>query len=104
MNDLVERLRKRAEIRLQIPTRKAVQEGKPDKLAELLIEAADEIEYLRTIIREGINSICHPLIKARTDKFLQECKDDPSKASAFLRKAGIIDNSGNLVKEYGGEN
>lgn len=45
--DLVYRLRKRAEIRRQIPTRKSVQEGKPDRMADLLDEAADEIERLR---------------------------------------------------------
>lgn len=42
--DLVYRLRKRAEIRRQIPSRKSVQEGKADRLADLLEEAADEIE------------------------------------------------------------
>lgn len=45
-NDLVFRLRKRAEIRRQIPTRKSVQEGQPDRIADLLEEAADEIEQL----------------------------------------------------------
>lgn len=44
--DLVTRLRKRAEIRRQIPTRKSVQNGEPDRLADLLDEAADEIERL----------------------------------------------------------
>lgn len=49
MNDqgLVYRLRKRAEIRRQIQSRKSVQEGKPDRIADLLEEAADEIESLR---------------------------------------------------------
>lgn len=46
--DIVYRLRKRAEIRRQISTRKSVQEGKPDRLADLLDEAAAEIERLRT--------------------------------------------------------
>lgn len=46
-NDLVYRLRKRAEIRRQITTRKSVQEGKPDRISELLEEAATEIESLR---------------------------------------------------------
>ena len=46
--DLVYRLRKRAEIRRQIPTRKSVQEGTPDRMADLLDEAADEIERLQT--------------------------------------------------------
>jgi hypothetical protein len=45
--DLVYRLRKRAEIRRQISTRKSVQEGKPDRIADLLEEAAQEIERLR---------------------------------------------------------
>lgn len=44
---LVFRLRKRAEIRRQIPGRLAVVEGKPDKIANLLDEAADEIVELR---------------------------------------------------------
>ena len=46
--DLVTRLRKRAEIRRQITTRKSVQEGKPDRLADLLDEAADTIVKLAT--------------------------------------------------------
>ena len=45
--DLVYRLRKRAEIRRQIPSRKSVQEGAPDRIADLLEEAATEIEQLR---------------------------------------------------------
>jgi len=45
-DDLVYRLRKRAEIRRQIPSRKSVQEGKPDRIADLLEEAADVIETL----------------------------------------------------------
>ena len=44
---LVFRLRKRAEIRRQIQGRKSVQEGKPDRIADLLEEAANEIERLR---------------------------------------------------------
>ena len=49
---LLFRLRKRAEIRRQIPGRLAVVEGKPDKIANLLDEAADEIERLRAILDE----------------------------------------------------
>lgn len=47
--DLVYRLRRRAEIRRQIPDRKSVQEGRPDRIADLLEEAAVEIERLRTL-------------------------------------------------------
>ena len=46
-SDIVYRLRKRAEIRKQIQHRKSVMEGKPDRLAELLEEAATEIGRLR---------------------------------------------------------
>ena len=46
-DDLVFRLRTRASIRRQISTRKSVQEGKPDRIADLLEEAANEIEQLR---------------------------------------------------------
>jgi hypothetical protein len=52
-DDLVYRLRKRAEIRRQIPSRKSVQEGKADRMADLLDEAALEIERLREIIKNG---------------------------------------------------
>lgn len=45
-SDLVNRLRARAAIRRQIPSRKSVMEGVPDRLADLLEEAADEIERL----------------------------------------------------------
>ena len=51
--NLVERLRKRAEIRRQIPTRKSVQENKPDRIADLLEEAAFRIETLESYI-EGV--------------------------------------------------
>ena len=48
---LVYRLRKRAEIRRQIQTRKSVIENKPDRIADLLEEAADEITVLQSIIK-----------------------------------------------------
>lgn len=44
---LVYRLRKRAEIRRNIADRKSVQENKPDRIADLLEEAANEIERLQ---------------------------------------------------------
>ena len=42
--DLIYRLRYRAEIRRQISTRKSVQEGKPDRIADLLEEAANALQ------------------------------------------------------------
>lgn len=52
-DDIVYRLRKRAEIRRQIQTRKSVQEGKPDRIADILEEAANEIELLRSRCRNN---------------------------------------------------
>ena len=46
---LVFRLRKRAEIRRQIQDRKSVAEGKPDRISDLLEEAANEIERLQNV-------------------------------------------------------
>jgi len=46
---LLFRLRKRAEIRRQISSRKSVQEGASDRIADLLEEAADEIEKLSNL-------------------------------------------------------
>lgn len=45
-DSLIYRLLKRAEIRQQITSRKSVQENKPDRISELLIEAAIEIDQL----------------------------------------------------------
>lgn len=50
--DLIYRLRKRAEIRRQIPSRKSVQ-GEPDRLADLLEEAANVIEHQDRFINKA---------------------------------------------------
>lgn len=52
---LVFRLRKRAEIRRQNQDRKSVQEGKPDRISDLLEEAANEIEKLRDHVNRLID-------------------------------------------------
>ena len=57
---LVFRLRKRAEIRRQIPGRKSVEEGTQDRIATLLDEAADEIDKLEQTIAN--------LVSARLDE------------------------------------
>jgi len=49
---LVYRLRKRAEIRRQIPGRRSVEQGEPDRIADLLDEAAVEVERLQKQIQE----------------------------------------------------
>lgn len=45
-DNLVTRLRARAAIRRTIPTRRSVREGQPDRLADLLEEAANAIVAL----------------------------------------------------------
>jgi len=54
---LVVRLRTRAAIRRQIPSRKSVIEGKPDRIADLLEEAADEIEFKSRVIEDVLNDL-----------------------------------------------
>jgi len=50
---LIYRLRNRARIRRSIKTRKSVQLGQPDKIANLLEEAADTLERIKyTLIKE----------------------------------------------------
>jgi hypothetical protein len=53
--DLIYRLQTRAQIRREIPTRKSVQENKPDRIADLLEEAAARIQQL-----EALLSVCEP--------------------------------------------
>jgi len=53
--DLINRLLKRAEIRRQIPIRKSVQEGKPDRISDLLEEAASAISNMQKILKESKN-------------------------------------------------
>lgn len=50
--DIVFLLRKRAEIRRSITTRKSVQENAPDRISDLLEQAADEIIRLRTLLED----------------------------------------------------
>ena len=52
---LVERLRTRASIRRNIKDRKSVQEGKPDRISDLLEEAASMLEAYEDhlALREG---------------------------------------------------
>ena len=52
---LIYRLRKRAEIRRQITTRKSVQEGKPDRIADLLEEAATALDFVQELANEECN-------------------------------------------------
>ena len=59
MNDLVYRLRKRAEIRRQIPGRKSVEEGARDRIADLLEEAANAIDRVKPVGDVGDEKVIH---------------------------------------------
>jgi hypothetical protein len=50
-DDLIYRLRKRADIRRHIPSRKSVQNNEPDRIADLLEEAANAIELLEMALK-----------------------------------------------------
>jgi hypothetical protein len=76
---LVFRLRRRAEIRRQIPDRRSVQAGEPDRIADLLEEAADELTELRALRYElmGVledlrvseyDAVCESTLKSVIDR------------------------------------
>lgn len=85
--DLVERLRTRAKIRREIPGRKSVQAGEPDRIANLLDEAADEIEVLRHGPGLGLRLLAD-------HKFFTKL----SGPEAMRKAADIVDD---LVRPYG---
>lgn len=60
MEDIVDRLKIRADIRRNAKTRKSVQENKPDRISDLLEEAAEEILYHREFMKNAF--IAHPNI------------------------------------------
>ena len=67
-NDLIFRLRKRAEIRRQITTRKSVQNNEPDRISDLLEEAANEIEALQEEVKKYEKHIAV--------RYLEELRDE----------------------------
>jgi hypothetical protein len=68
---LMFRLRRRAEIRRQIPDRRSVQQGAPDRIADLLEEAAAEIEALRAL-RHELQGV---LVDSEQDEFDAVCRE-----------------------------
>ena len=68
---LVFRLRKRAEIRRSIKDRRSVQEGAADRIADLLEEAAAELEALRHL-RHELQGV---LVDSEQDKFDAVCRE-----------------------------
>lgn len=76
---LVFRLRRRAEIRRQIPDRRSVQAGAADRIADLLEEAADELTELRALRYElmgvledcrvsGYDTVCESTLNRVIDR------------------------------------
>jgi hypothetical protein len=79
--DIVYRLRKRAEIRRSITTRKSVQENQPDRIAELLDEAADKISKYEQVLQ----SIANEHIELSHDKIKWQCEDHVRWAKEILK-------------------
>jgi proline racemase len=77
-DDLVVRLRKRAEIRRQITTRKSVQNNEPDRISDLLEEAADKIakyiQVLESIANEQVE-LSHDKIKWQNGDHIRWAKE-----------------------------
>ena len=69
---LVQRLRIRASIRRSIPSRKSVQEGKPDRIADLLEEAADGFEYIQGCFHAAEIEGLHEALAETTDERLKD--------------------------------
>jgi proline racemase len=76
--DLVFRLRKRAEIRRQINTRKSVQNNEPDRIADLLEEAANEITKYKQVLESSANEdveLSHDKIKWQNEDHIKWAKE-----------------------------
>lgn len=115
--DIVFRLQKRAEIRRQIKTRKSVQENKPDRISDLLEEAAETIKSLRAIVNLGETSEPKlslsdwtPVSKNFWQVVLSSIEDklpDPSASSQGTHCYNCVyrvgDNLYNLLYEYGSD-
>ncbi len=69
---LVERLRIRASIRRNNTERKSVKEGKPDRIANLLEEAADGFEYIEGCFNAAFIEGLHEALLETTDERLKD--------------------------------
>jgi hypothetical protein len=67
MSDLVDRLKTRASIRRGISTRKSVQNNEPDRIADLLEEAAEYIHQLELHIH--LRNQVQPAHNSTWDKY-----------------------------------
>ena len=81
-DDLVYRLRKRAEIRRQISTRKSVQNNEPDRIADLLEEAAVVLNKFTNVLEE----IANDSVEESFDKVKQQNSDHVKWAKKVLEE------------------
>lgn len=80
MSDLVYRLLKRAEIRRQIDTRKSVQNNEPDRIADLLEEAAVVLNKFTKVLEDIAND--YP--EESFDKVMQQNREHIKEAKKVL--------------------
>lgn len=90
---LVFRLFKRAEIRRASTERKSVQEGRPDRVADLLEESANRIRALDEALRQ-----CVGLLEAMRGDFVEPYFNARLKALTQSR-AALGDNPSNALPE-----
>ena len=69
---LVERLRIRASIRRNNTERKSVKEGKPDRISDLLEEAADGFEYVSGCFQAAEIEGLHEALAETADERLKD--------------------------------
>ena len=65
--ELIKQLQERARIRRQIPTRKSVQEGQPDRIADLLERAAAALSRDSEDAERNIDAIVNRIVDAYQD-------------------------------------
>lgn len=94
-DDLIFRLKKRAEIRRNIPSRKSVILGEPDKLSNLLEEAGKKLENLsieRDAYKRALTFISEPYWELSHDKIRLQRDEYKKVAIKVLDEYWIEDN------------
>ena len=87
--DLIARLRERARIRRQIPTRKSVQNGEPDRIAALMDEAADAMKNETKFTQDLLAALEASIATLRGVKLMAET-ESRNGSNAWGRAAGLV--------------
>jgi hypothetical protein len=87
--DLIARLLKRAEIRRQIPTRKSVQEGAPDRIADLLEEAAAALIKTEKEANKAYHIGYDAFFDKHTGEWIESKCDDPTCSFCMKRPNNV---------------